>query len=131
MNALLTAPAVELRTGAVQGLGQLRTRTAVKSIIDAAGDPALRLAAIRALGASGSPFVLRREANPDQDAIQAAASHALIQMLAAPDAAAHADALVETIVQIHHPTTRAELAGVKDRIDPKLAARIEQRLSWR
>jgi hypothetical protein len=73
--SLLSHPV--LRTGAVLGLGQLRTRGSIAALKKAASDPALRLTAIRSLAQAASPFVLRRTKNPQAEAIRAEAIAAL------------------------------------------------------
>src|SRR5262245_8292634 len=58
LTAMLSDPILAI--GAVQGLGQVRTRAAVAVLIGASKQPDLRLAAIRALGSVASPTVLAR-----------------------------------------------------------------------
>jgi hypothetical protein len=79
----------------VQGLGQVRTIGSVRALIGAAEEPSLRLAAIRAIAAAASPFVLRRTRNPDAALIRDEASKALLAMPAADTA--QAAALAEAI----------------------------------
>jgi hypothetical protein len=84
-----------LGRGAVIGLGQVRTIGSMRALIDAARDPSLRLAAIRAIGSAASPFVLRRTKNVDADAIRSEAIAALEKMQAADSA--ERQAITETL----------------------------------
>jgi hypothetical protein len=114
LAGLLADETFEVRAGAVQGFGAVRTPTSVTTLIAASKDRSLRLYAIRALGSVASPTILARTGNPHAETIRAEASHAIVELLLAEEAPADADALVETLVVIRHPSAIEELRQVKE-----------------
>jgi HEAT repeat protein len=133
LTLLLRDPAIDVRVGTMQGLGQVRTTASVealRSMLDAETKDE-RTVAIRALAVAGSRRALR--GSPDAEAIGRAVSASLLAMVRSARAAEHGDALVEAIAVAGDTQTLADLRAlsVEGEAQRSIVARAIRRLERR
>lgn len=114
-----------LRAAAAVGLGKVRSEASLQALKAGAGDAEadVRFSSLRALGNLGSSFVHRAHPTTTSERLRQAASDFLVGRLASASDEREANAIIDSLATIAHPSAVAGLASLVDGAPAGSAAR--------